>query len=59
MRIGAATSAYAARLEDHLIQTLGRWSSDCYKTYIHTPIHVSKDAQWALLKELHLIQFQQ
>ena len=52
MRIGTATSAYAARLEDHLIQTLGRWSSDCYKTYIHTPIHVSKDAQWALLKEL-------
>ena len=52
MRIGAATSASAARLEDHLIQTLGRWSSDCYKTYIHTPIHVIKDAQLALLKEL-------
>ena len=52
MRIGAATSAYAARLEDHLIQTLGRRSSDCYKTYIHAPIHVSKDAQWAFLKEL-------
>lgn len=29
-RIGAATSAAAARIEDHLIKTLGRWSSDCY-----------------------------
>ncbi|CAC5420045.1 unnamed protein product [Mytilus coruscus] len=29
-RIGAATSAAAAGVEDHIIQTLGRWSSDCY-----------------------------
>ena len=47
LRIGAATSASAARLEDHLIQTLGRWSSDCYKTYIHTPTQVIKEAQLA------------
>ena len=51
-RVGAATSASAARLEDHLIQTLGRWSSDCYKTYIRTPTHFIKDAQLALLQEL-------
>ena len=31
-RIGAASTACAARLEDHLIRTLGRWSSDCYRT---------------------------
>jgi hypothetical protein len=35
-RSGAATSAHKARFEDHLIQTLGRWSSDCYTRYIHT-----------------------
>lgn len=33
-RIGAATSAAAAGVEDHVIQTLGRWSSDCYIRYI-------------------------
>ena len=51
IRVGAATSASAARLEDHLSQTLGRWLSDCYKTYIHTPTQVIKDAQLALLQE--------
>jgi hypothetical protein len=33
-RSGAATSVHKARLEDHLIQTLGRWSSDCYTRYM-------------------------
>ena len=33
-RIGAATAAGAAGIEDHMIQTLGRWSSDCYVRYI-------------------------
>ncbi|CAC5420044.1 unnamed protein product [Mytilus coruscus] len=33
-RIGAATSAAAAGIEDHIIQTLGRMSSDCYMRYI-------------------------
>lgn len=39
-RIGAATSAALAGLPDHLIQTLGRWSSDAYLRYIRTPTHV-------------------
>ena len=51
-RVGASTSASSARLEDHLIKTLGRWSSDCYKTYIRTPTHVIQDAQKSLLWEL-------
>ena len=34
-RIGAATTAAAAGLPSWLIQTLGRWSSDCYRRYIH------------------------
>ena len=44
-RIGAATSAQEARLEDHLIKTLGRWTSDCYTRYIHTSSNVLKKAQ--------------
>lgn len=36
-RIGAATTAAAAGIPDHLIKTLGRWSSDCYTVYIRTP----------------------
>ena len=34
-RIGAATTCAAMGVEDHLIQTLGRWNSDCFKTYVH------------------------
>ena len=51
-RIGAASSGCSARLEDHLIRTLGRWSSDCYRTYIRTPNKVIQAAQTALLTEL-------
>ena len=39
-RIGAATSAALAGVPDHLIKTLGRWSSNAYLRYIHTPTHV-------------------
>ena len=44
-RIGAATSCSAAGIEDHLIQTLGRWSSNCYISYIHTPLTAISRAQ--------------
>ena len=37
-RIGAATSAASRGLPDHLIKTLGRWSSDAYQIYIRTPV---------------------
>jgi hypothetical protein len=47
-RIGAATSAASARMEDHLIKTLGRWSSDCYRRYIRTSEDVVKNAQCSL-----------
>ena len=33
-RNGAATSAAAAGIPAHMIQTLGRWSSDAFKLYI-------------------------
>ena len=35
-RIGAATSAASAGIPDHMIQTLGRWTSSCYVRYIKT-----------------------
>ena len=37
LRIGAATTAAAAGIPDHLIKTLGRWISDAYQLYIRTP----------------------
>ena len=36
-RIGAATVAARNCIPDHLIQALGRWSSNAYQLYIHTP----------------------
>ena len=36
-RIGAATSAAAAGIEDAVIKTLGRWRSDAYQTYVRLP----------------------
>ncbi len=35
-RIGAATTAAKSNIPDHLIQTMGRWSSQCYTRYIRT-----------------------
>lgn len=37
-RIGAATTAASRGVPDHLIKTLGRWSSDAYQVYIRTPV---------------------
>lgn len=36
-RIGAATSAALAGIEDSMIQTLGRWQSAAFRRYIRTP----------------------
>ena len=36
-RIGAATVAARNGIPDHLIQALGRWSSNAYQLYIRTP----------------------
>ena len=44
-RIGAATAAAAAGVEDHVIKELGRWSSDCYVRYIRTDSEIVKKAQ--------------
>ncbi|CAC5392902.1 unnamed protein product [Mytilus coruscus] len=39
----AATSAAACGVEDHIIQTLGRWSSDCYIRYIRIDANVREE----------------
>ena len=44
-RIGAATSAASVGVEDHLIQTLGRWASSCYVRYIRCSMSTLKNAQ--------------
>ena len=45
LRIGAATSAGKVHLEDHLIKTLGRWSSDSYCRYVRVSPSSIKHAQ--------------
>lgn len=37
-RIGAATTAAQKGVPDHLIKTMGRWSSDAYQLYVRTPV---------------------
>lgn len=44
-RIGAASSAAAAGVEDHLIRTLGRWNSSCYVRYIRVSRETLHNAQ--------------
>lgn len=47
-RLGAATTAAACSIEDHLIKTLGRWSSDSYCRYIKVSDAQLERAQLAM-----------
>jgi hypothetical protein len=53
-RVGSATSSHKARLEDHLIKSLGRWSSDCYTRYIRTSPAILKQAQFQICQTAFL-----
>ena len=48
-RIGAATTAASKGLPHWLIQTLGRWSSDCHLRHIRTPAYVLADVSKRLI----------
>ena len=48
LRRGFATSLSLAHTPETIIQTLGRWSSNCYKRYIDTPKSVVANAQQAI-----------
>ena len=37
-RIGTATAAAQCGIPDHLIKTMGRWTSDAYQLYVSTPV---------------------
>ncbi|CAC5381129.1 unnamed protein product [Mytilus coruscus] len=47
-RIGASTSAGSVNIQDHLIKTLGRWSSDSYCRYIRISKDTIRKAQKSL-----------
>jgi hypothetical protein len=47
-RSGGATSAGQALIEDNMIKTLGRWSSQSYCTYIKPSKNTIKQAQQSL-----------
>ena len=49
-RIGAATVAARNGVPDHLIQTLGRWSTNVYKSYIRTPVEALASTSVQLTK---------
>ncbi|CAG2252634.1 unnamed protein product [Mytilus edulis] len=47
-RIGASTSAGSVNIQDHLIKTLGRWTSDSYCRYIRISNDTIRKAQKSL-----------
>ncbi len=47
-RRGGASSLAAAGTPDHLIQALGRWSSECYRLYIELPVEAIAAASRAM-----------
>lgn len=51
-RIGACTTGAANGVPDHLLQTLGRWQSNCYSRYIRTQPASLSQAQRLLSKSL-------
>ena len=48
LRIGAASTAASAGFPRWLIQQLGRWTSDCFRTYIQIPVNTFRHVSNAL-----------
>ena len=52
-RIGAGTAVGQANIKDHMIKTIGRWSSDYYVRYIRTQPISLKHAQQQLAESIN------
>lgn len=52
LRIGAASTAASAGLPRWLIQQLGRWVSDCFRSYLRIPTKTFKDVSHTLATTL-------
>ena len=50
-RIGGATAASTQGIPDNIIQTMGRWSSDCYRQYIRVSDQELCDYQRRMVME--------
>lgn len=53
-RIGAATTAAAAGFLRWLIQQLGRWNSDCFRSYIDIPDSTIDNVATSLTKQFNI-----
>ena len=49
-RIGAATTAVQSGIPDHLIKTMGRWTSDAYQLYVRAPVESILEVSGRLLQ---------
>ena len=54
LRIGGATSLSDAGCPDHIIKTIGRWSSDCYRKYCRAALRSA--TQWVLSLGDHRVE---
>ncbi len=52
LRIGAATSAFAAGLSNHAILKLGHWQSNAFKGYIRPHKQMLTATIWALARQV-------
>lgn len=54
LRRGAASTCGSARVPDYMIQTLGRWKSNCHLRYIDIPDSAVRDTQIAMGRQTGL-----
>lgn len=49
-RVGLASCLANANVPDHLIKSMGRWTSDCYTRYIHADSDLIRNAQMQIMQ---------
>ena len=53
-RIGGASALSDAGVQDHVIQIMGRWSSDSFLRYIHIPVESLREFQRSMAIHKHM-----